>query len=447
MRKSWSVRACTALGLILAACSGGKTVDLGGGEQPLAGEGGPVCDQSGVATGDFYVGSYDALRKLDNCREIRGNLTIGKLDVPDLTPLSELRVVDGTLHLGVFAYEASMGISPSDLVVVPGAGEAPDFVLTHPPGEVWFPSLAGLGSLETVHDLVLDSIGAVDFAELGSLRRVGGTLMIGAAPALRDLSALRAVSIGGLSLSGVPELVSLEGLPAVDQLERLIFREAPKLVDIDALTGVQEVLGELSISRTGITNLDALGVLRWALGGINIEENLELIDLEGLDGLETVTWVALHNNPKLAVMPRFSRLESIESLQIHYTALEALDLALPSLAPDGRPSYPVNFPWRLLEVANNSRLKHLTLAKKVTTLETLIVSQNDSLEQLDLGGLESANGLNIEANPALDTVVAPRLRTVDGLYVVDNPLLSLAPFAEVQTFVTEVSGNADQPAP
>jgi hypothetical protein len=106
---------------------------------------------------------------------------------------------------------------------------------------VWFPSLAGLGALEGVHDLVLDGIGAVDLAELGSLRRVGGTLRIGDAPALRDLNGSRAVSIGGLSLSTVPELVSLEGLPAVDQLEHLIFREAPNLVDIAALAGVQEV--------------------------------------------------------------------------------------------------------------------------------------------------------------------------------------------------------------
>jgi hypothetical protein len=30
------------------------------------------------------------------------------------------RKLDGTLHLGEFAYEASMGISPTDRVLVPG---------------------------------------------------------------------------------------------------------------------------------------------------------------------------------------------------------------------------------------------------------------------------------------------------------------------------------------
>lgn len=449
MRKSWSVGGCGALGLLLAACSGGKTVDLGGDEQLLSG-GGEVCDASGIGRGSFYVGTYDALSKLEGCREIHGDLRIGRLDNPDLTPLSELRVIDGELELGARGYGWYVFLD-SEVVLVPGGAEIPDDDYELPQlGEVWFPSLAGLGSLESVERLTFEGIGVSDLTELASLRHVGGALMIEGAPALRDLSGLEGVGFSGLTLLLVPELVSLQGFTPADalQLSYLNIHYAPKLIDISSAAGIESMDG-IALSQTGLQTLDAFAGTGWVQGPITISDNQELVDITGLDGLYRVTNFELINNPKLALVPRFRRLDHIETLQISGNdALEELDLTMPGLEDDAEyRNLPDTWPWRLLAVDYNPRLARLVLSQKVSVMDQVSVRSNDSLEQLDLGGLESTDVLLINSNPALSTVVAPAIRAVDELTVKDNPLLSLAPFAEVRTFVSDLSGNADELAP
>jgi hypothetical protein len=450
MRKGFRVGGFGALGLLLAACSGGKTVDLGGDEQLLS-VGGAVCDSSGIGRGSFYVGTYDALSKLEGCREIHGDLRIARLDNPDLTPLSELRVVDGELELGAREYEWYAFLDPA-LVLVPGEGEIPDddYELADL-GEVWFPSLSGLGSLESVARLTLQGIGASDFTELASLRHIGDDLLIEGAPALRDLSGLERVGIDGLTVYLAPELVSLQGFTPADRLllDHLVLSYAPKLVDISALAGLDSVNGNVIFSATGLENLGPLASLGWIFDALTIEGNPELVDIMALDGLYRVTILELMNNPKLAAVPLFTRLDNIESLQISGNdALEELDLTMPGLEDyaDNR-NLPYTWPWRLLEVDYNPRLKRLVLSQNVSVMDEVSVRSNDSLEQLELGGLESTDVLLINANPLLSTVVAPAIRTVDELTVKDNPLLSLTPFAQVRTFASDMSGNADELAP
>jgi hypothetical protein len=453
MRKDWGTRGRTAalpLGLLLAACSGGKTVDLGGNEQLLS-AGGEVCDSSGIGRGSFYVGTYDALRKLEGCREIQGDLRIARLDNPDLTPLSELRVVDGELEVGAREYEWYVFLDP-ELVLVPGESEIADVDYELPQlGDVWFPSLAGLGSLESVERLTFEGIGVSDLAELASLRHVGSSLVIEGAPALRDLSGVEGVGISSLTLLLVPELVSLQGFtPALPlQLTHLNIAYAPKLVDISSLAGIESMDG-IILSETGLQTLDALADLGWVQGPVTISYNQELVDITGLDSLYRVTFFELMNNPKLALVPPFTRLAHIESLQISGNdALEALDLTMPGLEDnvDEERNLPYAWPWRLLEVDYNSRLERLVMSQNARLMDEVRVRANQSLVELDLGGLESTDVLLINANPALSTVVAPAIRTVDELTVRDNPLLSLAPFAEVRTFVSDIVGNADELAP
>lgn len=450
MGNDWGSRHTAALALLLAACSGGKTVDLGGDEQLLIGGGG-ACDSSGIGRGSFYVGTYDALNKLEGCREIHGHLRIARLDNPDLTPLSELRVIDGQLEIGAREYEWYTFTDP-DLVLVPGDGEIWDEEFELPQrGEVWFPSLAGLGSLESVGDVLLSGIGDPDLAELASLRRVGGYLMIEGAPALGELSALEGVGIGGLTLLVAPEIVSLQGFtPATPSLTHVYINDAPKLVDISALAGVEVMESTLILSQTGVQNLDALAGLGWVGEEINISYNPELLDVTGLNGLVRTAVFELRNNPKLAAVPPFRRLDHIESLVITGNdALETLDLTMPSLEGEDADvrNLPYSWTWRFVDVDFNAGLRRLVLPQKMIVMDQVSVRSNGSLEQIDLGGLESTDVLSIHSNQVLSTVVAPRIRTVDELTVKDNPFLSLAPFAGVQTFVLDTSGNADELAP
>jgi hypothetical protein len=451
MRNSWGSWLGVALPLALAACSG-NVVDLGGDEQGVTGADGPVCDRYGVATGDFFVATYDALRKLENCREIRGDLWIAPLDVPDLSPLSELRVVEGTLGLGAFTYRDDMELTWPGVVVIKGEGEPLRFRDEIPEGQVFFPSLAGLGSLETVNSLQLTWIGSTDLSELTSLRTVAEYLSIGSAPALTDLNGLQGATVGGLDLSDVPELVSLDGFepPAELGLATLMVIRAPKLVDLTALAQLQQVGALLMLTETGLQSLDGLAGLAWPDSGISIERNPELVDVTALDGVESTTFIQLEANPKLQRVPSFRNMRYFEGLVINQNdALEEIVLDMPELAsagPSARNTLYINA-WRLLQVDRNERLRRFVMPRRAQALDEVYVRLNDSLEEIDLGGLAVADALFISRNPALSSVRADYINRVDELTVSDNPLLSLAPFAEVETFVSNLGGNADELAP
>jgi hypothetical protein len=450
MRKDWGSRSGgAALGLLLAACSG-DVVDLGGGEQGLAGEGGPVCGRAGVASGDFYVGTQSALRQLEGCREIQGSLLIGQLDQADLSPLSELTRVDETLWLGAFPFE-NVEASWPGIVRLLGEGELEPRDTPSSDDPVWYPSLAGLGSLESVRVLQLEGIGASDLSELSSLRGVGDTLWIAIAPRLSDLSALEGVVIHGLYLLGVPELVSLRGfeVPADHQLTELTISTAPQLVDITALAGLEMVDGPVSLSGTGLETLDGLSGLGWTTGGLSISRNDALVDITGLDQLVETTFLVVDGNPKLERVPEFSRLERLQSLVLTGNdALQDFTPEMPELEFSlGRArNLPFSMPWRLLQVDSNPRLTRFAMPRRADALEEVYVRANDSLQELDLGGIQTLDLLFISRNPSLDNVVAPWTQTVDKLTVMNNPLLSLAAFADMKTFVTTASGNADEPA-
>jgi hypothetical protein len=455
MRNSWGSCLAAALPLVLGACSG-SVVDLGGeqGEDEQGGSGvdGPVCDRYGIATGDFYVGTYDALRKLENCREIRGNLSITPLDVPDLTPLGELRVVEGTLVLGAYTALSveDAALTWPGFVIVPGEGEPIRLGNEVPEGQVFFPSLAGLGSLESADSLELHWIGSADLSELTSLRTVAERVLIGSAPALSDLNGLDGVEVGGLLLSDVPELVSIGGfeLPADRGMTTLSIDRAPKLVDLTALVPLEWVTAPINLVQTGLQDLGGLAGLRFAGAGIHIVQNPELIDVTALDGLESTTILELVENPKLLRLPRFPTLRFIESLIINGNdALEEVVLEMPELTNSGLGRRTSADMWRLLQVDGNPGLRRLVVPRRALSVDEVYVRSNESLSELDLGGLTIMDMLFISRNAALSIVQAPYIRRVAELTVNDNPLLSLAPFADVETFVSNLGGNADELAP
>jgi hypothetical protein len=103
--------------------------------------------------------------------------------------------------------------------------------------------------------------------------------------------------------------------------------------------------------------------------------------------------------------------------------------------------------WRLLQVDGNPGLRRLVVPRRALSVDEVYVRSNESLSELDLGGLTIMDMLFISRNAALSIVQAPYIRRVAELTVNDNPLLSLAPFADVETFVSNLGGNADELAP
>lgn len=213
---------------------------------------------------------------------------------------------------------------------------------------------------------------------------------------------------------------------------------------------MQGVTGLISISETGLENLDGLLGVRWADGGMTLTRNPALVDITGLDMLNTVTYVILEQNPKLERLPDFTALREIESLLVTQNdSLQELAPEMPilqfALADSGNGPY--GSPWRFIQVDRNPSLTRLVLPRRAEQLAEVRVHANDRLQELSLGGSEKLDLLVITENPRLSSVDARYVQTADELRVRDNPLLSLSAFARVKTFVTNASGNADELVP
>jgi hypothetical protein len=130
-------------------------------------------------------------------------------------------------------------------------------------------------------------------------------------------------------------------------------------------------------------------------------------------------------------------------------ALEEVALNFPALVPQTRTigMHEVQYSTVYVQLSNNAALRHITSPASFTALQFFSAFENSSLLDIDLGPLERADFLLIDDNPALTSVVAPSLATVNTLEVVNNPLLSTAVFDDVETFSRQISGNAEPSAP
>jgi hypothetical protein len=428
-----------SLGLLFAACSG-QTVDLGGDEQGLD-EGGPACP-AGVASGTFYVSTQSALEQLEGCREIRGSLFIGRF-AADLRALSALRVVTDELHIGALPYSDLQTTMP-DIVLVNDEFGAED-------ERYRFPSLAGLGSLDTVRTLGLTGIDVRDLGDLASVRSIDDRLQIIDAPFLTDLSGLEGATVHGLRVASAPELVTLSSfaLPADHQLEVLTLDAVPKLTEIAAFGGVELVHEPISLTNTGLAELGPFSQLISAEGGIGIAGNAELVDITALDRLALAPSLVLEDNAKLERLPEFSELRRLGVFIVRGNgALRELAPEMPGLvAEEDGDTQVFTTEWRLFQVQDNAALERVVLPGDASFLTKMFVARNGQLRELDTGGLRYLDTLSITDNPSLSSLIVRRIRTIDELTVTGNPGISLEPFARVQTFIVRADDKAAEAAP
>jgi hypothetical protein len=102
---------------------------------------------------------------------------------------------------------------------------------------------------------------------------------------------------------------------------------------------------------------------------------------------------------------------------------------------------------QVFEVADNPQLTSVVVPATFTDIEQVAVYGNASLTSLDMVNLAQAKALWIGDNPVLASLNAGALQRVADLAVKNNPTLSVAPFADVQTFTREMTGNLDEPVP
>jgi len=215
--------------------------------------------------------------------------------------------------------------------------------------------------------------------------------------------------------------------------------------DIEALAGICEIEGSLDIVGTDLQNLGGLESLT-ALGGLNIQNNAALTNLDGLsglvsvgdavniagndaltgvDGLASLTAVGgvfvLDDNLALSHVDGLARLESVggDLLITDNTSLAQLD-GLSKLASVGsavsiqrNPSLAdIDGLWRLsdftvlpstLTLADNRALLRLDGLSGLTAVNDLVIEYNDALIDISgLGGLTTVrDSLTIASNYAL----------------------------------------------
>ncbi|HEX6223744.1 MAG TPA: hypothetical protein VFZ52_05010, partial [Chryseolinea sp.] len=119
---------------------------------------------------------------------------------------------------------------------------------------------------------------------------------------LDNLSSLRKVS-GVLRIENNPNLITLDSLLALASIgENLPVANPP-------LSEAPEVL--IIANNAGLLHCDGLSSLDSINGGLRIDNNINLVSLNGFQNLSSVSWIDVSDNSKLFQMFAFSNVRSI----------------------------------------------------------------------------------------------------------------------------------------
>jgi len=182
---------------------------------PDLGQDAIVCGEPGDR-----AGTDESVAALGGCQIYRGDAISLSSAVTDLSPLASLRVIEGSLESPGFNHDLE--------------------------------SLEGLGQLQ--------SAGAFTFSRDG-LRSMSGV------PHLREVK-------GYFKLLNLPNLTDLDGLENLQFTGRLDLMLNPVLIDIDGLSSLRRVDGDLYIDgNPELTGIDGLMALERVTGDLYIRGN------------------------------------------------------------------------------------------------------------------------------------------------------------------------------
>ena len=415
-------RGAVLLPMAALGCSSDQ-VALGGRELELEAASVTACD--GVETYD--QSDIDALA---GCTEILGKLWLHDFPGMDLTPLAALRSVRDTLYVGMTDGE-------------------------HP-----VESLRGLEALEHVGGLEISRLQVSDLSSLHNLRSVrvldpdqgfGYTGMISlqsceGLTSLRGLERLEDWSF--LFIQDAQQLQSLDGLVPPPTGGTIRVNSAPQLRDVSALGAARRMTG-IELDATGVENFD--GVALENLGSLRLENNPNLVQLDGLDGISSINELVVAENDALQRLPELPGLEVLGALHVTGNALLQAIPAYPAsllgsyvvggLSDSPSPNKPEGpaVGFEFFVVGNNPALLRIAAPPGFSSGDFVAVYDNPSLIELDLGGMVDVDSIAIRNNAALVDVDVHSLEIVKRPEVVGNPLLPLAGFDGVAAAVREMS--------
>ena len=388
-----------------------------------------------------------SLEGLNNLTTVNGNMHLNRNNIVDLEPLSQLTRVEGALEITTTAFERSL-LSIEHLGNLRHVGG--DLILTnhflldnvdvlrnlqHVGGfqliNSGVASIDGLDHLFTELDgsLVLRGNDAlVEIDEFANLTRVGGQLtMSGLALPDPDLPRLEVVG-WHFEVGSNTTMETLEGFANLREVGGdLTIMATSVLTSLNGLASLDSVGGEVTLwGNSSLTDISALAKLT-SLDGLTIAFNRELVELSGLDGIESITanplsfdaggrlWIS--NNDKLESLAALGRLARIESDVLVNGNPLLRDVALGSLDAVGGD----------MSISTNASLVDLNGLGSLADVEgRLLVEDNESLTSVSgLGSLKRVGlELTIRHNPALTDIGGfPGLESVGGLTIQANRAL------------------------
>jgi hypothetical protein len=269
-------------------------------------------------------------------------------------------------------------------------------------------------------------------AELGSLEV--------AYTGLEQLSGVAASEINQISIGGNSRLRSLKGFERLNKVKRLVIDSNEVLLDLEGLDGLESVESELYVR--GNAELVSLAGLEGLISAerLVIDGNGPLRDLEGLRSLREVTSLTVMNQPVLESLEGLKSLGALNSLAILSNAsledlggLEKVDLTGSSVQITGnerlKSLFGITPPYELawIEVQSNDLLTSLDRLGGLTRVrDSLRIANNASLQSLaGLDDLRRVQSLTVLGNDALQELSGlQNLEQVDGsLLISENPSL------------------------
>lgn len=216
---------------------------------------------------------------------------------------------------------------------------------------------------------------------------------------------------GGITLStqaDVDLFISLN--PNCTEIIGDINIDGTGITNLDSLENIETIGGQLSIYNTGLTNLSGLDNLTEIGQSLIIAENNQLTNLSGLEQLDTISdFLTIQNNNSLTTLGNISGT----------TALIGI------------------------EISNNDMLQDLTGLESMTQLYYTLILLNNNL--ISLAGLENVTQFSgefvMENNTVLDDISAIANSDMTGLSylnIANNPQLSACTHAAICEYL---SGN------
>lgn len=395
------------------------------------------CGPDGRYNGSFVaLSDPQQLADLVGCREVDGDLAISGMVIDDLSELSELRSVTGTLELssltGTLQGLENLQSVNNLLLVDLNVPNFTPFVsllqigvnpLDGNSGQLGFAELdgpfdlSGFGSLISVRSLTVSQCGTLQSLSGLSLPSALTSVSLSSCLGLVDLSPLAALGqldtlhfsdLGVTSLGGLLNLVTARSIALIN---------LPDLADSSGLSSLSNV-DVLYIDNTALTSLSGLSTVL-SMENVVISNNPILTDLEGLGQLQELVELSVTDNASLSALPVLSNIGVMEQLSVRRNPLLLTGPRFPNLVELDQ-----------LDISENASLTDVLGLPSLQTARSIEVRSNSALTSVDLGGLSNVRSLHISCNPVLPESSVTPLASVSGTSVIQGNEGSASPCVE-----------------